>query len=153
WPGAPGLRRRPGASPARARQGRRRRLRVRRVRRRRGRRLPRRRPHRRRRIRRPRRPGPRGSGAPEASRESGRRVAQAPGRAAGLPRRLELRLREEAVVNLIIVSNRLPFAAARDESGGWKVEPGSGGLVTALRPVLRNRGGRWIGWSGATAEE
>ena len=38
-------------------------------------------------------------------------------------------------------------------TGEWQVEPGSGGLVTALRPVLRNRGGRWIGWSGATEEE
>ena len=56
-------------------------------------------------------------------------------------------------MNLVVVSNRLPFAIARDETGDWRVEPGSGGLVTALRPVLRNRGGRWIGWSGATEEE
>ena len=56
-------------------------------------------------------------------------------------------------MNLVIVSNRLPFAVSRAEDGSWRVEPGSGGLVTALRPVLRNRGGRWIGWSGATVEE
>ena len=56
-------------------------------------------------------------------------------------------------MNLIVVSNRLPFAAVRAEDGAWTVEPGSGGLVTALRPVLRHRGGRWIGWAGATAEE
>jgi trehalose 6-phosphate synthase len=56
-------------------------------------------------------------------------------------------------MNLVVVSNRLPFAVSRDEHGQWAVEPGSGGLVTALRPVLRNRGGRWIGWSGATRED
>ena len=56
-------------------------------------------------------------------------------------------------MNLVVVSNRLPFAAVRGESGEFTVEPGSGGLVTALRPVLQNRGGRWIGWSGSTREE
>jgi trehalose 6-phosphate synthase/phosphatase len=56
-------------------------------------------------------------------------------------------------MNLVVVSNRLPFSLSRDESGALTVEPGSGGLVTALRPILRNRGGRWIGWTGATDEE
>jgi trehalose 6-phosphate synthase/phosphatase len=28
------------------------------------------------------------------------------------------------------------------------VQPGAGGLVSALAPVLRNRGGTWIGWPG-----
>lgn len=28
------------------------------------------------------------------------------------------------------------------------MRPGSGGLVTAMAPVLRNRGGLWIGWPG-----
>ena len=32
--------------------------------------------------------------------------------------------------------------------GRWTAEPGSGGLVTALLPVLRNRGGIWFGWAG-----
>jgi trehalose 6-phosphate synthase/phosphatase len=56
-------------------------------------------------------------------------------------------------VQLTVVSNRLPFVLSRAEDGTWAVEPGSGGLVSALRPVLRNRGGRWIGWSGVTDEE
>ena len=56
-------------------------------------------------------------------------------------------------MSLVVVSNRLPFTAVRGENGEWQVEPGSGGLVTALRPVLGHRGGRWIGWSGATEEE
>ena len=51
---------------------------------------------------------------------------------------------------LIVVSNRLPYVFQRDEDGTWKTRPGSGGLVTALLPVLRNRGGVWIGWPGTT---
>lgn len=50
---------------------------------------------------------------------------------------------------LIVVSNRLPFSFRRDESGRWRAEPSGGGLVTALLPVLRHRGGMWIGWPGA----
>ena len=50
---------------------------------------------------------------------------------------------------LVIVSNRLPFVVTRDDDGGWSSRPGSGGLVTALAPVLRNRGGLWIGWTGS----
>jgi trehalose 6-phosphate synthase/phosphatase len=48
---------------------------------------------------------------------------------------------------LIIASNRLPFIIERD-GGSWRLLPGSGGLVTALAPVLRDRGGIWIGWPG-----
>ncbi|MBD3161016.1 MAG: trehalose-6-phosphate synthase [Candidatus Latescibacteria bacterium] len=57
---------------------------------------------------------------------------------------------------LVIVSNRLPFVLSKSRTGEWEVKPGSGGLVTALAPVLRNRGGTWIGWpgsSGANAQE
>jgi len=53
---------------------------------------------------------------------------------------------------LIVVSNRLPFSFRQDADGRWRAEPGGGGLVTALLPVLRNRGGMWIGWTGATGE-
>ena len=49
---------------------------------------------------------------------------------------------------LIIVSNRLPILCHQTEQGEWKVEPSSGGLVTALDPVFKNRGGMWIGWPG-----
>lgn len=48
---------------------------------------------------------------------------------------------------LIIVSNRLPVAF-KTEEGQLNTYPGSGGLVTAIAPVLRDRGGLWIGWSG-----
>jgi len=49
---------------------------------------------------------------------------------------------------LVVVSNRLPVAL-KQEGGRWKIKPGAGGLVSALAPVLKNRGGVWIGWSGA----
>jgi trehalose 6-phosphate synthase len=49
---------------------------------------------------------------------------------------------------LIVVSNRLPVALDRQGDGTWKIRPGSGGLVTALLPLLRDRGGTWIGWPG-----
>ncbi len=47
----------------------------------------------------------------------------------------------------VIISNRLPLLAKRGK-GGLELMPGSGGLVSALAPVLRNRGGVWIGWPG-----
>lgn len=53
----------------------------------------------------------------------------------------------EGARRLVVVSNRLPIAMKRIH-GRWEAEPGSGGLVTALAPVLRNRGGMWIGWPG-----
>jgi len=50
---------------------------------------------------------------------------------------------------LIVVSNRLPVVLTRRAEGGsWHVEPGSGGLVTAVEPVVRKRGGVWVGWPG-----
>lgn len=53
---------------------------------------------------------------------------------------------------LIVVSNRLPFVFRQDEQGGWQMAPGSGGLITALLPVLKSRGGVWIGWPGAALD-
>ncbi|MEF2229811.1 MAG: trehalose-6-phosphate synthase [Pseudodesulfovibrio sp.] len=55
---------------------------------------------------------------------------------------------ESDLRRLVVVSNRLPVAL-RQEEGQWTVQAGAGGLVTALAPVLRNRGGVWIGWSGS----
>jgi hypothetical protein len=49
---------------------------------------------------------------------------------------------------LVVVSNRLPFGFEQDGAGGWRSKRGSGGLVSALLPVLRDRGGLWIGWPG-----
>jgi trehalose 6-phosphate synthase len=49
--------------------------------------------------------------------------------------------------NIVIVSNRLPVRINR-AGKKLKLIPGSGGLVTALAPVLRDQGGTWIGWDG-----
>jgi trehalose 6-phosphate synthase/phosphatase len=53
---------------------------------------------------------------------------------------------------LVVVSNRLPHLLEKQSDGTWGLKPGSGGLVTALLPVLRDRGGVWIGWPGVTDE-
>lgn len=50
---------------------------------------------------------------------------------------------------LVVVSNRLPFTM-QESLKGWEIVPSSGGLVTALSPILKNRGGLWIGWPGLT---
>ena len=48
---------------------------------------------------------------------------------------------------LIVVSNRLPLSF-KQEKGGLKAEPSSGGLVSALVPILKEHGGTWIGSPG-----
>ncbi len=53
---------------------------------------------------------------------------------------------------LVLVSNRLPFCAERRGSA-LTFTRAVGGLVSALEPVLRTRGGVWIGWPGITREE
>ena len=58
-------------------------------------------------------------------------------------------MKEKFVKRLVIISNRLPFSLEKSD-GGYKIRPGSGGLVTALAPVLRDRGGLWIGWPGTS---
>lgn len=51
-------------------------------------------------------------------------------------------------MRLMIVSNRLPIVIEQCDDA-WRSKPGSGGLVTALAPVLQQVGGVWIGWPGA----
>ncbi|HUG53957.1 MAG TPA: bifunctional alpha,alpha-trehalose-phosphate synthase (UDP-forming)/trehalose-phosphatase [Vicinamibacteria bacterium] len=48
---------------------------------------------------------------------------------------------------LIVVSNRLPLSL-RQGPEGWRAEPSAGGLASALGPILKARGGVWIGWPG-----
>ena len=50
--------------------------------------------------------------------------------------------------SLVVVANRLPVDQNVDADGTvtWSRSPG--GLVSALHPVLRERQGTWIGWSG-----
>jgi trehalose 6-phosphate synthase len=55
---------------------------------------------------------------------------------------------DAGVSEFVVVANRLPVDLVVDEDGGrsWKGSPG--GLVTALEPMLRERGGAWVGWPG-----
>ena len=59
--------------------------------------------------------------------------------------------RPDAVVTgcqpLTIVSNRLPYTVERVRQRLQR-DPSAGGLVSALDPVLRARGGTWVGWPG-----
>jgi trehalose 6-phosphate synthase/phosphatase len=48
---------------------------------------------------------------------------------------------------LLIVSNRLPVTIVR-EKGDWRVHPQTGGLFTALAPIVQENHGVWIGWPG-----
>lgn len=54
---------------------------------------------------------------------------------------------ENACSRVVIVSNRLPVTFSKEE-GKIQVTPASGGLVTALKPILNEKAGCWIGWSG-----
>jgi trehalose 6-phosphate synthase/phosphatase len=55
--------------------------------------------------------------------------------------------RHEDHGRLIIASNRLPYKVS--PSSGSARRQGAGGLVTALEPLLEERGGQWIGWEGS----
>jgi trehalose 6-phosphate synthase len=50
--------------------------------------------------------------------------------------------------SLVVVANRLPVdeTVLPDGTTAWARSPG--GLVSALHPILRDRHGTWIGWSG-----
>jgi trehalose 6-phosphate synthase/phosphatase len=49
---------------------------------------------------------------------------------------------------VLVISNRLPITLSRGAKG-LERKPSAGGLVSALDPVLRERGGTWVGWPGA----
>ena len=50
---------------------------------------------------------------------------------------------------IIVVANRLPVTLVREQKK-WRLNPSSGGLATAMKGVLEQREGRWIGWPGET---
>jgi len=61
--------------------------------------------------------------------------------------------RARSPARLLVVSNRLPVVLNKNKANGeWTSQPGSGGLVSALMPVLRDRGGVWVGWPGIVEE-
>jgi trehalose 6-phosphate synthase/phosphatase len=51
---------------------------------------------------------------------------------------------------LVVVSNRLPVTLKR-AGEGWRTEQSTGGLATAMGPLLAQTGGIWIGWSGESS--
>jgi trehalose 6-phosphate synthase len=53
---------------------------------------------------------------------------------------------------LIMVSNREPYFIKRGASGDVVALPNTGGLTSALDPLLRSSGGLWISWSGFERE-
>ena len=57
------------------------------------------------------------------------------------------------LAEFVVIANRLPVDRyiAPDGTVTWRTSPG--GLVTALEPVMRRKGGAWIGWHGAADEK
>ncbi len=51
----------------------------------------------------------------------------------------------------LIVSNRLPVVISRQDDD-WNIAPGSGGLITALEPIMSKEKGLWVGWPGCGDE-
>ncbi len=48
---------------------------------------------------------------------------------------------------VVVVSNRLPVTLKRTGES-WQTRKASGGLATAMEPILEKSNGIWIGWSG-----
>ena len=63
----------------------------------------------------------------------------------------EASVKKDRLDHLIVVSNRLPVSFKRDK-GKLQAIPSSGGLVTALTPILKEHGGTWIGSPGSVAD-
>jgi trehalose 6-phosphate synthase/phosphatase len=57
----------------------------------------------------------------------------------------------QAAQRLIVVANRLPFTLKHADDG-WRAERSSGGLATAMEPLLAKSKGIWIGWSGESTD-
>lgn len=53
--------------------------------------------------------------------------------------------------SLIVVSNRLPFSKYKDDRGKFVWEKATGGLITAMDPILQDTNGIWLGWDGITS--
>ncbi|NLE96726.1 MAG: trehalose-6-phosphate synthase, partial [Propionibacterium sp.] len=60
---------------------------------------------------------------------------------------------DQVSASFVVVANRLPVDRTTDDDGAvsWRTSPG--GLVTALEPVMRAKGGAWVGWHGAPDEK
>ncbi len=59
---------------------------------------------------------------------------------------------ERATNQLVVVSNRLPVVIEQVDNE-LRTRPGGGGLVSAMKSVLNNKGGQWIGWPGISGSK
>jgi len=50
--------------------------------------------------------------------------------------------------SILVVSNRLPVTC-QEGPDGLEKKASSGGLVSAMDPILREQGGTWVGWPGS----
>jgi len=57
-----------------------------------------------------------------------------------------------AGARIIVVSNRLPLTLKRTGQG-WDTTRSSGGLASAMNPLLGKTGGAWVGWAGDSGAE
>ena len=61
-------------------------------------------------------------------------------------------MKPAAGARIIVVSNRLPVTLKKTEQG-WDTARSSGGLASAMNPLLGKTGGEWIGWAGDSGGE
>ncbi|MEA3489590.1 MAG: trehalose-6-phosphate synthase [Candidatus Omnitrophota bacterium] len=54
---------------------------------------------------------------------------------------------------LVVVSNRLPFSRRRNKNGKFVWDKATGGLITALEPIVQDTNGIWLGWDGLIVED
>ena len=54
---------------------------------------------------------------------------------------------------LVVVSNRLPFTRTKNKKGQYVWKKSTGGLITAMEPILLDVNGMWIGWDGVIDAE
>mgnify|MGYP000144314745 CR=1 FL=1 len=54
--------------------------------------------------------------------------------------------------SLVVVSNREPYSHERTADGETQVQFATGGLTSALDPVMRERGGTWVAWASGDAD-
>src|SRR6202050_4366779 len=70
-----------------------------------------------------------------------------------LPEVPNLKARKPAAgARIIVVSNRLPLTLRKTEQG-WDTPRRSGGVASAMNPLLGKTGGEWIGWVGDSGGE
>jgi trehalose 6-phosphate synthase/phosphatase len=61
-------------------------------------------------------------------------------------------MKSAAGARIIVVSNRLPLTLKKTKQG-WETVRSSGGLASAMNPLLAKTGGDWIGWAGDNEAE